>query len=196
MDSRKNDFFASPGGKLPGLGEGAIQWKAAASPPGVRNDTVGAERITSILNFKEGSGPIRKQRKPSLFKSPQLTDLRIEEDALGDIPPGRNDFRNFPLFVDPYDEIHSGNGPERLRRYLGVTTGDNELGGWILCLRPPDELTGLRIGPLGDGTGMDDGYIGIPGRRDNSISLSRELRSQGGRITLVGLTSESKEGNF
>ena len=72
---------------------------------------------------------------------------------------------------------------------LGITSGDDDFGVWILPLDAADGGAGILIGGGGDGAGVQQNQVGL---RGGSVSeaASFELALEGGAIGLGGAAAK------
>jgi hypothetical protein len=83
----------------------------------------------------------------------------------------RKKLRDLIFFSVPEKMPHPFHSGYRVRFYLGITTSDNHQGFWIGSEGPSDQLSGLEVSPMGDGTGVDNDNIRPFSERDNAIPL-------------------------
>ena len=88
------------------------------------------------------------------------------------------------------NESDAGKGCKFFGGALGVTAGDENLGGGILRVDFANGIAGLRVSGGSDGTGVDDDELGGLRRGRGCAATAEELALDGSAVGLRGATAE------
>lgn len=194
--ARQDNFMITgfrQGGKM---SEYLFDRHAAASTTGIRYDTVSAEGVTAILDFKERTAPGITDSHWYLLKYGGLALVVLREQGVGKLISVNQCFRNFVLVIMSDNFIYTIDVSDICGSRLSIASGNNDAGSGVGTNGLANGLTGLHGGFSGDRTGVDDADI----RRSLAIDLFPSVLAQTGadrfRFKLIYLASKSRNEKF
>ena len=194
MDAGQDDFLESRGDEALRFGDDGIGTARFQGAPRIGDDAIGAEIIAPFLYLQIG---------PRMFYSRRIEGDLLKFVMTAHVVDGCDGFV-FPVvqeladdgndalaFIGPDDGIDFGHGRQELRVELGITAGDDDLGGLVALLRPADELARFLLAHLGDRAGIDDIDVGRAVEIGFREACSQEEAAHTVRIVLVDTAAKS-----
>ena len=195
FDAGEHQLPVAHPGKALCLTGGLLQGKGADRPPGVGNDTVGAEVDAAILHLEHGPGaPFQAAGGQMLILAAAQGVVHPYHRVSAVGAEGLQRVQKAHAVGRAHDQIHP-QGLHRLRIGLGVAAAHrhHRVGGALAGL--PDHLAGFLVAHRRDGAGVD--HIGVrrPVKGHQGVAPAGELRLHRLRLVLVDLAAQGVDSN-
>jgi hypothetical protein len=127
--------------------------------PGVGNDAIRTISIAAILNLHEGPGVTMKRIDGGFGKLCLLLNITNPHPWEFAFLHQGKEVRDLTLFSISQEIVYLFHLQEGIRFHLGITSGHDDQGVRVGLESSPDHLPRLKISPMRDRTGVDDGDI-------------------------------------
>ena len=188
----EHQFAVAGLGEFPGLAQQVVEAAAALPAPGVGNDAERTEEVAAVLHLQVGAGRVVPpgRRNLELFAG---DPRRVEDDRLGQFPRTVEVVGEGVLELRSDDQVHAGDLPEGVQAGLRVAAGDDHEGVGGVAERPAHGVAAVRLRPVRDRTGVDDGHFRRFAPGDDRVAFVRELPRPGRGLGVVQATTERSE---
>ena len=168
---------------------------AADPPSGIRDDTVAAELVASVLDLHVGPGmPGRTAQAQALifFFMGQVPDMSRGMLFL----PGPQDLRKVLLLIVSNQDIHRAVLKKLLSGRLHVAAGRRHHRVRVHLLCPVQHLPGFAVRNIGHAAGIDDIQVGFFPEGNDLISVFFQDFLHGLRLICVYFTAQVVQRSF
>ena len=195
LDARNHDLPVAPVRQFPGLRHGHVQRCGPDRTTGVRDDAVGAEIRTAVLNLQHGTGPFLQPSGGQDLKLPapqRSVHFFLLFPAIQGFQQHFHEF--FPTGAAPQN-VHA-QGFQVLGGVLGIAPAHGQQGLWMLPAATAQHGPALFVGHGGNGAGVDHIGVAVPLESADLLTPLKQKALHSLGLILIHLAAQGVKSKF